>query len=74
MICNNDPVTAFLAVTAAAVGLSLLLSATPVARRLNKLVDPISTLAGDLPGPLDPDHHRSEAVGLLTLAPRDLTR
>ena len=43
--------------------MSLLLAATPVSRRLNKLVDPISTLTADLPGPLDPDHHRTEAVG-----------
>jgi len=32
-------------VTGAAVLVALLLSATPVARRLNRLVDPISTLS-----------------------------
>jgi len=42
---EHDPVTAFLLVTGAAVLVALLLSATPVARRLNRLVDPISTLS-----------------------------
>jgi fucose 4-O-acetylase-like acetyltransferase len=74
---EKDPVTAFLAVTAAAVGLALLLSATPVSRRLNRLVDPISTLGAELDGPagpLPPDHHRVATVASMALVPRDLTR
>ena len=59
-LSERDPVTAFLAVSAAAVGISLLLAATPVSRRLNKLVDPISTLTAEpATGPLDPGHHRA---------------
>jgi fucose 4-O-acetylase-like acetyltransferase len=68
------PVTAFLAVTAAAVGVSVLLAATPVSRRLNTLVDPISTLDLELPGVVDPAHHRRQTIGSLALAPRDPTR
>ena len=49
-LSERDPVTAFLAVTAAAVGVSLLLAAAPVSRRLNVLVDPITTLTADTPG------------------------
>ena len=62
-LSERDPVTAFLAVTGAAVGVSLLLAATPVSRRLNVLVDPISTLAADArAAPMAPEHHRTEAV------------
>jgi fucose 4-O-acetylase-like acetyltransferase len=74
-LSEKDPVTAFLAVTGAAVLVSLALAATPVSRRLNKLVDPISTLTAEpSSGPLDPGHHRSEAVAALALAHRDITR
>jgi fucose 4-O-acetylase-like acetyltransferase len=73
-LSERDPVTAFLSVTGAAVGLSLLLAAPPVSRRLNRLVDPISTLSAEPSGRLAPDHHRSAAVAALALAPRDLTR
>ena len=73
-LSRHDPVTWFLAVTAGAVAVSLLLAATPVSRRLNALVDPISTLAADTPGVLDPQHHRHETIERLALAPRDPTR
>jgi len=73
-LSERDPVTAFLAVTAAAVGVSLLLAATPVSRRLNVLVDPITTLAADTPGVLEPGHHRAETLDRLALTPRDPTR
>ncbi len=74
-LSERDPVTAFLAVTGAAVLVSLALAATPVSRRLNKLVDPISTLTAEpSTGPIDPGHHRSEAVAALALAHRDITR
>jgi fucose 4-O-acetylase-like acetyltransferase len=63
-----DPVTAFLLVTGAAVALALLLAATPVARRLNVLVDPISTATADTPGILEPHHHRSRVERELDLA------
>jgi fucose 4-O-acetylase-like acetyltransferase len=73
-LSERDPVTGFLAVTAAAVGISVLLAATPVSRRLNVLVDPISTLGSELPGILDPAHPRTEVTGSLAMAPRDVTR
>jgi fucose 4-O-acetylase-like acetyltransferase len=73
-LSERDPVTSFVAVTGAAVLVSLLLSATPVARRLNRLVDPISTLTGDVPGPIEPDHHRVETTGQLALHQRHLLR
>jgi fucose 4-O-acetylase-like acetyltransferase len=73
-LTEQDPVTGFVAVTAAAVGVSLLLSAAPVARRLNKLVDPISTLGADVPGVLPPEHHRLQAQHRMALAHRDPTR
>jgi len=73
-LTERDPVTGFVAVTGAAVGLSLLLSAAPVARRLNKLVDPISTLSADLPGVLAPEHHRVRVQHRMALAHRDPTR
>jgi fucose 4-O-acetylase-like acetyltransferase len=71
---QHDPVAAFLAVTMAAVGLSLLLAATPISRRLNVLVDPISTLAAEPGGVIEPEHHRSRTMDSLALAPRDPTR
>ena len=73
-LSERDPVTAFLAVTAAAVGVSLLLAAAPVSRRLNVLVDPITTLTADTPGVLEPEHHRTETLDRLALAHRDPTR
>lgn len=74
-LSERDPVTGFLAVSAAAVAVSLLLAATPVSRRLNKLVDPISTLAAEpAAGPLHPGHHRTETVASLALTHRDVTR
>jgi fucose 4-O-acetylase-like acetyltransferase len=54
----GDPVTAFVVLSAAAVLLSLALAATPVSRRLNVLVDPISVAAADIPGIVAPDHQR----------------
>jgi fucose 4-O-acetylase-like acetyltransferase len=73
-VSEKDPVTAFLAVTAAAVGVSVLLAATPVSRRLNVLVDPISTLGADLPGVLHPAEPRTAVTASLAMAPRDTTR
>ena len=74
-LSERDPVTAFLAVTGAAVGVSLLLAATPVSRRLNKLVDPISTLTAEpAAAPISPAHHRTEAIASLAITHRDLTR
>jgi fucose 4-O-acetylase-like acetyltransferase len=73
-LSEHDPVTAFLAVTVAAVGVSLLLAAAPVSRRLNVLVDPITTLAADTPGVLAPEHHRTETLDRLALSHRDPTR
>ena len=71
-LTERDPVTGFLVVTGAAVLVSLLLSATPVARRLNKLVDPISTLSSvpPLTGPIFPQHHRDDAQRRLALMRR----
>jgi fucose 4-O-acetylase-like acetyltransferase len=63
-----DPVTAFLLVTGAATGLALLLAATPVAKRLNVLVDPISTVTADTPGVLEPHHHRTDVEQELDVA------
>ena len=71
---ERDPVNAFLAVTLAAVGISLLLSATPISRRLNALVDPISTLNAEPGGVLEPGHHRTQNIERVALAPRDHTR
>lgn len=71
---QHDPVTAFLLVTGAAVLVSLLLSASPVSRRLNRLVDPISTLTADMPGALHPTHHRVDTHRRLALAQNDPTR
>jgi hypothetical protein len=39
----------------------------PVSRRLNKLVDPISTATEDTPGILPPHHHREHAQHRLAL-------
>ena len=71
---EQDPITAFLLVTGGAVLVSLLLSATPVSRRLNRLVDPISTLTADMPGVLHPTHHRIDTHRRLALAHNDPTR
>ena len=70
---EQDPITAFLLVTGGAVLVSLLLSATPVSRRLNRLVDPISTLTADMPGVLHPTHHRIDTHRRLALAHNDPT-
>ena len=67
-LTDRDPVTAFLLVTGAAVGVALLLAATPVARRLNVLVDPISTVTADTPGVLEPDRHRTDVQHELALS------
>ncbi|QNN51385.1 acyltransferase family protein [Nocardioides mesophilus] len=69
-LAEQDPVTAFVLITLAAVGLSLLLAATPVARRLNALIDPISTVSTGLPGPVDPAEQRLRTQAQLALAPR----
>jgi fucose 4-O-acetylase-like acetyltransferase len=66
-----DPVTAFVLVTAGAVALSLLLAAGPVARMLDVLVDPISTLTSDGPAP---DLHPHRRAGAEPLPHRDLIR
>ena len=75
---QQDPVTAFLLVTGGAVALSLLLSATPVSRRLNRLVDPISTLTEAVPalvpGQVPPEHHRRLVDRRVALSHRDPTR
>jgi len=71
---EQDPVTAFLLVTGGAVLVSLLLSASPVSRRLNRLVDPISTLTEEMPGALHPTHHRLATTGRLALTHHDPTR
>ena len=70
---ERDEVTAFVLVTGGAVLLALALSATPVARRLNKLVDPISTVTEDTPGMLPPHHHREQAVRRLAMSRRHPT-
>ena len=62
-----DEVTAFVIVSGAASLLALALAAAPVSRRLNKLVDPISTATEDTPGILPPDHHREHAQHRLAL-------
>ena len=69
-----DEVTAFVIITGAAVLLTLALAATPVARRLNKLVDPISTAVEDTPGILPPHHHREHTHRHLALPGRHPTR
>jgi fucose 4-O-acetylase-like acetyltransferase len=66
-VLERDPVTSFLLVSAAAVALSLLLAATPVARRLNVLIDPISTVTVDVGGSVEPDHARLAATERLAL-------
>jgi fucose 4-O-acetylase-like acetyltransferase len=73
-LTERDPVTAFLLVSVAAVAVALLLAATPVARRLNVLVDPISTVTADTPGVLEPDHHRSHVEQELALTHRHPVR
>lgn len=66
-LVENDEVTAFVLITGAAVLLALALSATPIAKRLNKLVDPISTATEDTPGMLEPHHHRVDVEHRLGL-------
>lgn len=66
-VLERDPVTSFLLLTGSAVAVSLLLAATPVARRLNVLVDPISTVTADTPGVLEPDQHRTDVEQELAL-------
>jgi fucose 4-O-acetylase-like acetyltransferase len=66
-LVRTDEVTAFVIVSGAAVLLALALAATPVSRRLNRLVDPISTATEDLPGILPPHHHRERAQHRLAL-------
>ncbi len=73
-LSERDPVTGFLAVTATAVLVTLLLSAAPVARRLNKVVDPISTLVADVPGVLAPHHHREQTQHRIALTHRHVSR
>jgi fucose 4-O-acetylase-like acetyltransferase len=69
-LVEHDEVTAFVLITGAAVLLALALSATPVAKRLNKLVDPISTATEDTPGMLPPHHHRVGVEQRLALTHR----
>jgi hypothetical protein len=63
-----DPITSFLLVSGAAVAVALLLAATPVARRLNAVIDPISTVSLDTTGVIEPDHHRIVATEQLAMA------
>jgi fucose 4-O-acetylase-like acetyltransferase len=63
----HDPVTSFLLVSGTAVGVSLLLAATPVARRLNVLIDPISTVTAESGGVVDPDRARLAVTEQLAL-------
>jgi fucose 4-O-acetylase-like acetyltransferase len=70
----GDPVTAFLLVTGCAVALSLLLSAGPVARTLNALVDPIATLGGTTAPAVDPGRHRARTLDAVPHAQRDPIR
>ncbi len=67
-LVDRDPVTAFLLVSGAAVGVALLLAATPVARRLNALIDPISTVSLETTGVIDPDHHRTVVTEQLAMS------
>lgn len=73
-LVEHDPVTGFLLVTGSAVAVALLLAAAPVARRLNALVDPISTVTADTPGVLEPHHHRTRVERRLALTHRHPTR
>lgn len=71
---EDDPVTWFVLLTVFSIGLTLLLAAAPVARRLNTLVDPISTV-GSGPGlAAEPDHHRLRTHGRMALTQRHPTR
>jgi fucose 4-O-acetylase-like acetyltransferase len=56
----GHPGPAFVVLTTSAVVLGLGLAATPVARRLEPLVDPISVALADTPGVLEPDHQRRQ--------------
>jgi fucose 4-O-acetylase-like acetyltransferase len=71
---GRDPVTAFVLLTLAAVVLALGLAATPVSRRLNVLVDPISLANADLPGVLRPDHQRVRLQRRLALGRQHVSR
>lgn len=71
---EQDPVTWFVLLTVGSVGVTLLLSAAPVARRLNTLIDPISTVTADTRGVIAPDHHRLHTQGRLALTQRHPTR
>ncbi|MGA9749058.1 MAG: acyltransferase family protein [Nocardioides sp.] len=73
-LVSSDEVTAFLLITGTAVLLALALSASPVARGLNKLVDPISTATEDTPGVLQPHHHRVAVEDRMALTHRHPTR
>ena len=72
-LVERDEVTAFLLITGGAVLLALALAATPVARRLNRLVDPINTATADTPGVIPPHHHREETQRRLALSRRHPT-
>jgi fucose 4-O-acetylase-like acetyltransferase len=63
-----DPITSFLLVSGAAVAVALLLAATPVARRLNAVIDPISTISLDTTGVIEPDHHRTVVTEQLAMS------
>jgi len=67
-LLERDPVTSFLLVSGAAVGVALLLAATPVARRLNAVIDPISTVSLETAGPIEPDHHRTVVTEQLAMS------
>ncbi len=73
-LIQGDEVTAFLLLSAGAVLLTLALAASPVAARLNKLVDPISTATEDTPGLLQPHHHRVSVEQRMALTDRHPTR
>lgn len=73
-LVEADEITAFVIVTGAAVLLALALAATPVSRRLNSLVDPISTATADTPGIIEPHHHRVRTEHRLALTHRHPTR
>ncbi|MGN6575086.1 MAG: acyltransferase family protein [Nocardioides sp.] len=67
-LVEKDPITSFLLVSGAAVGVALLLAATPVARRLNAVIDPISTVSLETTGVIDPDHHRTVVTEQLAMS------
>ncbi len=70
-LAEQDPVTGFVLISLGAVGLALLLAASPVARRLNALIDPIGTASSQGPaGNIDPAQPRHAAQAELALRPR----